>query len=386
MTSRRVLELVVTGLLALFVVSMVAGFVLGQPVLLGYVETGSMEPTMAPGDGFVPVPTPLAGSIEPGDVIVFEAEVIDGGGLTTHRVVGETEVGFLTRGDANVVTDQDSGEPPVPRDAVVAEALQIGDWLVVIPKVGLLIGAVQTFVGSLGGAVGGAISPPMDGASQSVAYAIFTVGVVAYVASELAERRDGGRRVRGSPSRDDGAIEARYVVLVGALAIVALATGAMMATSGPHEFGVVSAETDSDRPYVIHQGSTENVTYRVPSYGAFPAVVVLEPTTENVSVEPDAMYVPSGGSVNASVVLSAPPETGYYPQYLVEHRYLGVLPLPTIVGLRSIHPLLPVAVIDVFVGVGVLGLGFALVGDRRIRLDSRSRGPPLRKRLRQWLR
>lgn len=376
----------VSGLLAVFVLSMAAGVVLGQPVLLGYVETGSMAPTLEPGDGFVAVPSVLAGSVEPGDVVVFEAERVNGGRLTTHRVVGERDGGFVTRGDANVVTDQDNGEPPVRHDQIVAEALQIGDWVVVVPKIGLVVSPVQAFVGSLTAAAAGAAGPGAIGGSQSLAYAIFAVGVVAYVASVVAERRDDTRHVRGTPRRDDGAIDARYVVLVGTLAVVALVTGAMVATGGPHEYGVVSAEVDSPRPYVIEQGTTEKVTYRVPSYGIVPATVVLSGQGENVAVEPAAAYVPSGATVNASVALTAPPETGHYSQYVVEHRYVGILPVRTVQALHSVHPWLPIVIIDGLLGLGLICLGFALVGDRRIRLDSRSRTPPLHQRLRQWLR
>ena len=378
MNARRIGGLAVTGLLALFVVSMAAGVLLGQPVLLGYVETGSMVPTLEPGDGFVAVPSVLVGPVEPGDVVVYEATVIDGGGLVTHRVVGETGDGFVTRGDANVVTDQDSGEPPVRREQIAAEAFQVGDRLVVVPKIGLFISPVQGFVGSMGSALGGG--------SQSLAYLIFAIGVGAYVASEVAERRDDDRHVRGAPSRDDGAVEARYVVLVGTVAVLALVTGAMLATGNAHEFGMVSAETDSARQYVVQHGTTENVTYGVPSYGVVPATVVLETRTDDVSVEPGATYVPAGGTVNATVTLSAPPETGYYPQLLVEHRYIGILPVGVVTALYSVHPWLPVLVIDLLVGVGLGGLGFALVGDRRIRLDSRSRNPPISQRLRRWLR
>ncbi len=96
--------------------ALVVGQLLGQPILLGFVETGSMEPTIDTGDGFVAIPSELTDDPEPGDVIVFEATNIQGGGLTTHRVVEETSQGYVTRGDANPFTDQDSGEPHV-RDA-----------------------------------------------------------------------------------------------------------------------------------------------------------------------------------------------------------------------------------------------------------------------------
>jgi signal peptidase len=71
-----------------------------------------MEPTLNAGGGFVAVPAAVAGLIEAGDVIVYEAEETQGGGLTTHRVVGETDRGFI-RGGPNPLTDQDSDEPPV---------------------------------------------------------------------------------------------------------------------------------------------------------------------------------------------------------------------------------------------------------------------------------
>ncbi|KPN31210.1 signal peptidase I [Halolamina pelagica] len=143
MTPRRLLTLGAEAALVLVVASLLLGQVLGTPVLLGYVETGSMEPTLEPGDGFVAVPAAVTGDVEEGDVIVFRAEELQGGGLTTHRVVGETERGYITRGDANPFTDQDGNEPPVKEGQIVAEALQIGGSVVVIPNLGTLVTGLQ---------------------------------------------------------------------------------------------------------------------------------------------------------------------------------------------------------------------------------------------------
>ncbi len=95
----------VVGLVA----AILLGQVLGQPILLGFVVTGTMSPTVEPGDGFIAIPPELAGDIEDGYVVTFEAEQIGGGGLTTHRIVRKTERGYITRGDANPFTDQDGG-------------------------------------------------------------------------------------------------------------------------------------------------------------------------------------------------------------------------------------------------------------------------------------
>jgi signal peptidase len=54
----------------LVVASLVAGSLLGQPVLLSYVETGSMAPTMEPGKGFVAVPWVTDGFVKAGHIAI----------------------------------------------------------------------------------------------------------------------------------------------------------------------------------------------------------------------------------------------------------------------------------------------------------------------------
>lgn len=87
MRIKKAGEVLVQTLLVVFLVSVIAGAILGQPILLAFVETGSMSPTLEPGDGFVAIPSQLSGEIQQNDVIVFEAQHLNGGGLTTHRVV-----------------------------------------------------------------------------------------------------------------------------------------------------------------------------------------------------------------------------------------------------------------------------------------------------------
>ncbi|MFC6990802.1 signal peptidase I [Haladaptatus sp. GCM10025707] len=104
------------------------------PVQVTYVYSGSMEPAIATGDGFVVVP-PTA--VERGDIVVYEATREDE--LVTHRVVSETAAGFVTKGDANHATDQERGEPPVQRDAIVGEVLTVDGAPLVVPRLGALL-------------------------------------------------------------------------------------------------------------------------------------------------------------------------------------------------------------------------------------------------------
>lgn len=372
MSVRRVLAFGVELLVAAVVVSLLAGQVLGYPVLVGYVETGSMSPTLEPGDGFVAVPAQLAGPPEEGDVVVFEAQELHGGGLTTHRVVEETDEGYVTRGDANPFTDQEGDEPPVKEPQIVAEALRVGGEVVVIPNLGTGVEALQRGMEGVQRQLAALLGTRSLLGTQGLAYLLFGLSVLAYGVETLRGGGEGKDRSR-SRSRDDG-YDARLVLGALALVVVATATASMVVPGGSQQFEVVSAETDSPGPRVIERGTSENLTYRVPNGGVVPAVVFLEPGSEGVEAAPNELSVGGRETENATVTLTAPPETGYYTRYLVEHRYLAVLPEPTIRVLYRVHPWAPIAVIDALLGASIYLLGVAMVGTGRIRVRSRDRG------------
>jgi signal peptidase len=91
------LSSVAQGVALVFLLLVVLSSLVGYPMGVSYVTSGSMEPTLDTGDGFVAIPTVLTGSPTEGDVVVFRAEEVNDGRLTTHRVVEETEQGYVTR-------------------------------------------------------------------------------------------------------------------------------------------------------------------------------------------------------------------------------------------------------------------------------------------------
>lgn len=387
MEARTVAGRAVTAILVLVVASLLLGQVLGQPVLLSFVETGSMAPTLEPGDGFVAIPAGLAGPIEPGDVVVFDAERLRDGGLVTHRVVGETEGGYVTQGDANPFTDQSSSEnePPVQREQIVAVAWQAGGQVVVVPKVGLLVVGVRDLLAGLQSRLAILFGTRTLLGTQGLAYLLFAFGVLAYAASLLLDDREEKRGIHRR-IRETEMTDRTVVVLALTAVLVATLTASMALPGGPQQFAFVSSDSDAPGAGVIHRGGSENATYRVPSNGVLPVVVFLEPTSDGIDVEPREAYVPSGGSVNATVTLHAPPETGYYRRYLIEHRYLAVLPQSTIRGLYHVHPWAPILAIDALLGGAFFGIAVGLVGVGRARVSSRVRDLPLSIRIMRWLR
>lgn len=372
------------GLLVVVVVgSLLVGQVLGQPVLLGFVETGSMSPTLEPGDGFIAIPIQIAGPVEEGDVVTFNAETLHGGGLTTHRVVGETENGYITQGDANPVTDQAGQEPPVQRDRIVAKALQVGDTVIVIPQLGLLVSSVNGVLSAIQRQIAVLLGTRAVLGSQGLAYLLFSVGVLSYLASAVFAS-DRGPKTRNT-RRQTGVIDGRLAIVGLTAILVVILTLSMTVPSGPQTFDVVSSQSDSPRPQVIEAGGSENLTYVVPSNGMMPTVVFLQPGSEGISVTPGQLNIGSNEQRNTTVTLSVPPETGSYQRTLVEHRYPAVLPPGTIADLHAVHPWLPIVVINMLLVIGFVGVSTTLVGWSAIRVDARHNRSILT-RLRRWLR
>ena len=89
----------------------------------------------------------MSGSIEINDMIIIHAEdtyttgdvitFYSGNSLVTHRIVGETERGFITKGDANNAADL----YPVPITDVV------GKVVLVLPGIGVIVEALRTPLG-----------------------------------------------------------------------------------------------------------------------------------------------------------------------------------------------------------------------------------------------
>lgn len=369
------------GLAAVLVVSLFLGQLLGQPVLLAFVETGSMAPTMEPGDGFIAVPMAIAGPVDAGDVVTFRAETLNGGSLTTHRVVGETAGGYITKGDANPVTDQDGDEPPVSRDQIVAKALQVGGTVVVIPNLGLLVVGIGDLLSAVQRTLATMFGTRALLGTQGLAYLLFAVGMLSYVVSALLASEQQQRQTR----RTTGVLDARLVIVGLTLVLIVILTASMVVPAGAQTFEFVSSQSDAPGPGVIPTGDSENLTYIVPSNGFIPTVVYLEPMEPGINVSPQQLYVESSGRANATVTITAPPETGSYERTFVEHRYLALLPRSVIHALYTTHPWLPVVAINSVVGLGFAGIASAVVGWGAIRTDARNRRSVLA-RLRRWFR
>ncbi len=334
-----------TILLVVLLLIMIIGQLFGQPIVLGFVATGSMSPALEAGDGFVAVPPAIHGEISEGDVITFDAREIEGGGLTTHRVGAVTDEGYVTVGDANPFTDQDGGEPLVQDHQVKAVALQLDGWLVRIPYIGTislwLQGLLLTMFGLLG-------AIPLFGSitEGDIGGIMVGTGLVLLIYVILADFSGEGRRSKDRSRKREGAMSSLGILLIIILLITLPATASMVLPSGVNEQQIISSSSPAEDPFIIQSGQSSDVNYQVESSGFFPRVIIIEPASSGVEMTEEVLYVSRGQTAETTATIFAPPETGTYQRAISERQYIGFLPTSLIVSLHNVHPWFAIAAIN----------------------------------------
>ena len=367
MLGRIVRQAGLVVLVALLVV-LLLGQVLGQPLLLTYVETGSMEPTIDEGEGFVAVPSPLASSPSEGDIVTFDAEQIEGGGLTTHRIVDETDEGYITRGDANPFTDQDGGEPPVTEDRIVAHAVQSGDSVITIPYFGTAIETFQDLLVAALATLAGLLGLEFDGSPQSIGVGLLAVGLVLFAVSGISTGAPERSRAR-SLSQDK--IDTRVLTVILLLVVLIPANAAMLLPAGETELVVEGdAVTEADD---VEPGDEITTDLTASNDGLIALLIVSEPVGDDVTVEPGSFSVPSGDQATAEIALDAPPPDTDRTVTVEEERYLLLLPESLLLSLDETNPLLALGAINLLLAVGLIGAVGGLLGFGRVRSRDQSR-------------
>lgn len=303
----------------------------GAPVQLSYVYSDSMEPTIGVNDGYVLVP---ANDVAVGDIVTFRSPERDA--YVTHRVVGRSGDGFVTKGDNNPTTDQRSGYSPVARDEILGEVLTFDGAPVLIPQLGAAIQTVQSHTFEL---VGGAL-----------------------VLVGLHSARAAGRARRRSVTRVGGLFGP--ILLVGFVVLtVGFAYG-----GAAHEVTLVavSPSVSSSAPNVVPVGAPHplDVTLRQEARPLLHRVVVADgmAVTERTR---NATTVRVRGAV-------APPESvGPVRVRVTVSRYPAIVPRGLLVRLQRVHPLAAGGV-SVLPVVTLFWLSYRTVVDPRTPLRWRS--------------
>ncbi|MFC7199759.1 signal peptidase I [Halospeciosus flavus] len=271
----------------------------GAPVQLSYVYSDSMEPTIGVNDGYILVP---AGEVQNGDIVTFWSDERDA--YVTHRIVGQTADGYLTKGDNNPQIDQETGYPPVTRGEIRGEVLTVGGEPLLIPQLGFVLATARANLSAVLALAGGVLAllwaregqtrPTRDLTRvRDVAGPVFLVGFLAV----------GGLLVYGGSSHD--------------IPLVAVESAA--GASGPRTVLVGTAEAVETQIELPQMPLTTRV---VGSHGI--DVTTMTRSATNLSIE---------GTIHPARTI------GPVPAQITVNRYPAVLPHSVLVWLHNWHPI-----------------------------------------------
>jgi len=365
MDLRSVVGTAITVLLVLAVGTIVVTQVFGFPSPISFVETDSMEPQLEPGDGFVGIPRPVAGDIEQGDVVTFEAQAVGGGGLTTHRIIDETEAGYITKGDANPFNDTAAGEPPVTESQIKLVVVQIDGRILVIPNVGQVTSAVEGIIAAGIGAIGlGSLSAGNPGIVIGIVGLVLVGGSILYDSVT-----DDNIRTSNRSTRRSGMIDSRLLLLVLLLILSLPLLSVSMLPSGTDELTILSSERPNPNDAaIIEAGNYSEANVTLENSQPLPMVIIVEPGSEGIEVFDQVLPAASGETVTTRFRVWAPEETGNYVRSRSVSYYIHVLPASWIAFLHNIHPAIALATTTGIILLPVTVGFLLLVGVRQISL------------------
>ncbi|MFB6254907.1 MAG: signal peptidase I [Halobacteriaceae archaeon] len=289
---RRVGLVVILALMALSVVPS------GTPVQLSYVYSDSMEPTLDVNDGYVLVP---AGKISTGDIITFRSEKQDS--YVTHRVVRQTENGFITKGDNNPTIDQQAGYTIVTREEVIGEVLILGGSPLIIPNLGVVIEFLRM---------------------HRWGVVIGILGLMGF----YAIRQSNSARQRNLTRLSD--------IFQPIFGVAFLSITALLAYGGSgHEITLIATSNAglSETPQVIPVGSSKQIEFTIRQQALPMMTRIIE--TQGLVVTSQTW---NASAVSATGTVPPPESIGPVRVSISINQYPSVLPRSTLKHLQTIHP------------------------------------------------
>ncbi|WHZ02806.1 signal peptidase I [Neobacillus sp. YX16] len=138
----KILNLLLASVILCTLIAAVGSAITKKPVLLTVIRSNSMYPVWERGDMVIIDNLNQDEEIHEGDIVFFKAEE---GSLATkgwiaHRVIGgNAEEGFITKGDANKYSDQESDNTgSIERKWIAGRAIEMGENPIVLNKIGYL--------------------------------------------------------------------------------------------------------------------------------------------------------------------------------------------------------------------------------------------------------
>ena len=320
-------------------IAAVGSAIFKEPILLTVIRSNSMYPVWERGDMVIIENLKENESIGKNDIVFFKTNEgnLSSKGWIAHRVMdGDSKFGFITKGDANEYTDQESeGTGPIEREWIAGRALTIGESPIVIPMIGFLSLWAEEF--------------------QSNPYLLPAIALILAMIIGFGELKSEDNRQKKKKG-----IELQLIYIISGFTI-SIIMGATMLTSGQNINLVYEVSKQSQG---VLMGSTVGILKvgdklsqplsKLSNEGFLPSIGVITTDDEQIALSDNNVYLSKGEHINATYTVNAQKSGEYdssirigifYPflpssiiYYLVQKSYWLAL------GLVSLVPGLPLII------------------------------------------
>ncbi len=326
----RLIIKIIEVIALIFFISLIFASVFNTPLFFSYVTSGSMEPTIEKYDLiFINV---FSRNFQVGDIVVFKS----GDQWICHRIVGLISGGYITKGDANIATDQFSGKGVVKKEDIVGKVISINNHPVKISGVGRLL---------------------ESGSDSLMKNKIYSMSLLIFAGIMLLfEKNIRKRRIKNS-------IRIRVRSLYVIIAIVTITSFTLFSAMSFERINVDYGTTSAGglRKEWVSPGELFSRNIEIINKGIYPHFYVIYKISSRATLmSEDSFMLRPDESRIINVEIQAPEDTSLYQETLYVAKYLPVLPLSTIAFLSIKHPYLPILVIDAMLG-SVYALGYFMI-------------------------
>ena len=311
---KSLIEYTLLALLAVLVIGSLLGALLDRPVFISYAYSGSMAPTIDKGDVFFI--NPFVRNPKVGDIVVFRA----GKTWVVHRIVAITEEGYLTKGDNNIATDQQTHNvPPVAGEQIGGRVITVNGHVPKIPE--------------LGNYIDNGLS---DRGKMFLGALLVVVGIIAFGSGERPKRIRKNKFI---------SIKFRTLFMLTSVFLILMVAISIFVSWEliPIAYSVTSAGGSREGWYLPGEEFQTEVTIR--NNNIYPMVYYISAEPPVTEVSSEKFYLSRDEEDNLIVTIVTPQTTAMYTTKVRVNAYPKLLPSSLMDSLYSIHPMMPLLAI-----------------------------------------
>ncbi|MEH7387276.1 signal peptidase I [Bacillus sp. JJ1521] len=334
----KVINVLLVSVVLCTLLAAVGSAITKEPVLLTVIRSNSMYPVWERGDMVIVENLNIEDNISEGDIVFFKAEKgsLAPKGWIAHRVIGgNTEEGFITKGDANKFSDQEADDTgPIEREWIAARAVEIGDNPIVIDKIGFLSLWMEKYQGN----------PLLLPGFALILGIIIAVG----------ELKPGPKRKKKGKG-----MELQLIYFIGGLSISIIVGGTMI--SSGHTLNQVyevseqsqGVMTGSDVGILKVGDSVSRPLSEIKNEGIFPLIGVITTNDKQIKLSHKKVTLSKGQQINTNYTVNAK-KTGKYKSTIKVGLFYPLLPSSLIYFLAQKSYWLAVVGISIIPGLPLI--------------------------------